>query len=134
MNSGFVYPDYKNLLYTKEAVVTFTRKTSNDFTSNSQLIQKTINNLFFSSGTVFLYFDTRCPFSLRSSALICQRTTQTVILVFTAELCTADVYLDDFHGIKHSSTPSSAPNVFKNYWINWVYKHLLKKIVHPLHG
>ena len=56
-----------------------------------------------------MYFDTRCPFSLRSSALICQRTTRAVILVFTAERCTADVYLDDScHGAKHSSTAFSA--------------------------
>ena len=30
-----------------------------------------------------LYFDTRCPFGLRSSALVCQRTTRAVIHVFT---------------------------------------------------
>ena len=38
------------------------------------------------------YFDTRCPFGLRSSALVCQRT----IHVFTKEGYTADVYLDEF--------------------------------------
>ena len=43
-----------------------------------------------------LYFHTRCPFGLRSSALVCQRTTRAVIRVFTKEGYTADVYLDDF--------------------------------------
>lgn len=45
-----------------------------------------------------LYFDLRCPFGLRSSALICQRTTKAVIYIFTQEGYTADVYLDDFYG------------------------------------
>ena len=48
-----------------------------------------------------LYFDTRCPFGLRSSALVCQRTTWAVIHVFTKEGYTADVYLNDFYGAKH---------------------------------
>lgn len=48
-----------------------------------------------------LYFDTRCPFGLRSSALVCQRTTRAVIHVFTKEGYTADVYLDDFYGAEH---------------------------------
>ena len=51
-----------------------------------------------------LYFDTRCPFGLRSSALVCQRTTRAVIHIpdiLTQEGCTADVYLDDFYGAEH---------------------------------
>ncbi|XP_068723726.1 uncharacterized protein [Montipora capricornis] len=48
-----------------------------------------------------LYFDTRCPFGLRSSALVCQRTTRAVIHVFTKEGYTADVYLDDFYRAEH---------------------------------
>ena len=45
-----------------------------------------------------LYFDTRCPFRLWSSAVICQGTTRVVISVFTKEGYLADVYLDDFYG------------------------------------
>ena len=45
-----------------------------------------------------LYFDTRCPFGLRSSAMICQRTTKAVIYIFTQSNFSADVYLDDFYG------------------------------------
>ena len=45
-----------------------------------------------------IYFDIRCPFGLRSSALICQRSTKAVIYTFTNEGFTADVYLDDFYG------------------------------------
>ena len=48
-----------------------------------------------------LYFNTRCPFGLRSSALVCQRTTRAVIHVFTKEGYTADLYLDDFYGAEH---------------------------------
>jgi len=48
-----------------------------------------------------LYFDTRCPFGVRSSVLVCQRTTRAVIHVFTKEGYTADVYLDDFYGSEH---------------------------------
>ena len=56
-----------------------------------------------------LYFDTRCPFGLRSSATICQRTTRAVIHVFTLEGYSADVYLDDFYGAEY---PSVAPAAF----------------------
>jgi len=45
-----------------------------------------------------LYFDTRCPFGLRTSAMICQRTTSAVIYISTGQGYTADVYLDDFYG------------------------------------
>ena len=48
-----------------------------------------------------LYFNTRCPFGVRSSALVCQQTTQAVIHVFTKEGYTANVYLDDFYGAEH---------------------------------
>ena len=48
-----------------------------------------------------LYFDTRCPFRLRSSPLVCQQTTRAVIHVVTKEGYTADVYLDDFYGAEH---------------------------------
>ena len=48
-----------------------------------------------------MYFDTRCPFRLRSSPLVCQRTTRAVIHVFIKEDYTADVYLDDFYGAEH---------------------------------
>ena len=52
-------------------------------------------------GHGLLYFDTRCPFGLRSSALVCQRTTRAVIHVFTKEGYSADVYLDDFYRAEH---------------------------------
>ena len=42
------------------------------------------------------YFDTRCPFGLRSSAMICQRMTKAVVHIFTEQGFLADVYLDDF--------------------------------------
>ena len=45
-----------------------------------------------------LYFNTRCPFGLQTSAMICQRTTSAVIYIFTQHGYTADVYLDDFYG------------------------------------
>ena len=45
-----------------------------------------------------LYCDTRCPFGLRTSAMICQWTTKTVIPIFTQSVFSADVYLDDFYG------------------------------------
>ena len=135
MNSGFVYPDYKNLLYTKEAVVTFTRKTSNDFTSNSQLIQKTINNLFFSSGTVFciliLGAPSVCvhlPWSVRErlglSFLCLLRNVVPQMFIWMMHVMELSIH----------QPPFRPPNVFKNYWTNWVYKHLPKKIVHPLYG
>ena len=52
-------------------------------------------------GHGLLYFDTKCPFGLRSSALVCQRTTRAVIHVFTKEGYSADVYLDNFYGAEH---------------------------------
>ena len=48
-----------------------------------------------------LYFDTRCSFGLRTSAMICQRTTSAVIYIFKQSGYTADVYLDDFYGAEH---------------------------------
>ena len=45
-----------------------------------------------------LYFDTRCPFGLKTSAMICHRTTQAVVHWFTQLGFLADVYLDDFYG------------------------------------
>lgn len=42
-------------------------------------------------------FDTRWPFGVRTSPMICQRTTSSVICIFTEQGYTADVYLDDFY-------------------------------------
>ena len=56
-----------------------------------------------------LYFDTRCPFGLRTSAMICQRTTSAVIYIFTQRGYTADVCLDDFYDAEH---PDRAFNAF----------------------
>jgi len=49
------------------------------------------------------YFDTHCPFGLRSSAMICQRTTKAVVHIFTGQGFSADVYLDDFYGAEYPS-------------------------------
>ena len=54
------------------------------------------------------YFDTRCPFGLRPSALICQRTTQAVVHIFNEQGFSADVYLDDFYGAENHSRASRA--------------------------
>ena len=43
-----------------------------------------------------IYFDTRCPFGLRTSAMICQRTTKAIIYIFTQAGFSADVYLMTF--------------------------------------
>ena len=56
-----------------------------------------------------IYFDTRCPFGLRTSAMICQRTTKGVIYIYTQAGFSADVYLDDFYG---TECPSLADNAF----------------------
>lgn len=54
------------------------------------------------------YFDLRCPFGLRSSAMICQRTTKAVVYIYSAEGFSADVYLDDFFGAEVSCYASTA--------------------------
>ena len=54
------------------------------------------------------YFDTRCPFGLRTSAMICQRTTKAVIYIFTQSGFSADVYLDDFYGAEAPALATSA--------------------------
>ena len=54
------------------------------------------------------YFDTRCPFGLRSSAMICQRTTKAAVHIFTEQGLLADVYLDDFYGTEYPSLAISA--------------------------
>lgn len=53
------------------------------------------------------YFDTRWPFGLRSSAMICQRTTRAVIYIFTRG-GSADVYLDDFYAAEYPSVTPAA--------------------------
>ena len=66
-----------------------------------------------------LYFDTRCPFGLRTSAMICQRTTKAVVHCFTKSGYSADVYLDDFYG---ADVPARAPQAFQS----------LKELLHEL--
>ena len=66
-----------------------------------------------------LYFDTRCPFGLRTSAMICQRTTKAVVHCFTKSGFSADVYLDDFYG---ADVPARAPQAFQS----------LKELLHEL--
>ena len=68
---------------------------------------KDYNLLGFSYQGKF-YFDTRCPFGLRTSAMICQRTTKAVVHIFTEQGFSADVYLDDFYGAEHSSLAHQA--------------------------
>lgn len=55
-----------------------------------------------------LYFDTRCPFGLKTSAMICQRTTKAVVHCFTQLGFLADVYLDDFYGADSPARASTA--------------------------
>jgi len=68
---------------------------------------KDYNLLGFSFNGGF-YFDLRCPFGLRSSAMICQRTTSAVINIFTKQGYTADVYLDDFYGAEEPCQATQA--------------------------
>ena len=56
-----------------------------------------------------LYFDTRCPFGLKTSAMICQRSTKAVVHYFTQLGFLADVYLDDFYG---ADLPARASTTF----------------------
>ena len=53
-------------------------------------------------------FDTRCPFSLRTSAMICQQTTKAVVHIFTEQGFSANVYLDDFYSAEYPSLASQA--------------------------
>ena len=66
-----------------------------------------------------LYYDTRCPFGLRTSAVICQQTTTAVIYCFTKAVFFADVYLDDFYG---AEVPARALHAFQR----------LKDLLHEL--
>ena len=66
-----------------------------------------------------LYYDTRCPFGLRTSAMICQRTTKAAVYCFTKAGFLADVYLDDFYG---ADVPARALHAFQS----------LKNLLHEL--
>ena len=55
-----------------------------------------------------LSFDIRCPFGLKTSAMICQRTTKAVVHCFTQLGFLADVYLDDFYGADLPARASTA--------------------------
>ena len=68
---------------------------------------KDYNLLGFSFQGKF-YFETHRPFSLRTSAMICQRTTKAVVHIFTEQGFSADVYLDDFYGADHPSLAHQA--------------------------
>ena len=54
------------------------------------------------------YFDTRCPFGLRTLAMICQQTTKAVVHIFAEQGFLANVYLDDFYGAEYPSLASQA--------------------------
>ena len=55
-----------------------------------------------------LYFDTRCPFGLKTSAVICQRTTKVDVHCFTQLGFLVDIYLDDFYGADSPARASTA--------------------------
>ena len=78
-----------------------------------------------------LYFDTRCPFGLRSSALGCQRTTRAVINVFTKEGCTADIYLNDFYGAEHPADSYSTFARLQDLFDELGLQSSLQKDRHP---
>ena len=50
----------------------------------------------------------RCPFGLRTLAMICQRTTKGIIYIFTQAGFFTDVYLDDFYGTECLSLADNA--------------------------
>lgn len=79
-----------------------------------------------------LYFDTRCPFGLRSSAMICQRTTRAVIYIFTQEARVFQLtYIWTIFMVP--SIPQSNPPLLSDsriYLTNWVYNPHQKRIVH----
>ena len=60
-----------------------------------------------------LYFDTRRPFGLKTSAMICQRTTKAVVHCFMQLDFLADVYLNDFHGADSPMRASTAFTALK---------------------
>jgi len=59
------------------------------------------------------YFDTRCPFGLCSSAIICQCTTTAIVHIFNGKGFSADVYLDDFYGGEDTSNEVKAESPHK---------------------
>ena len=61
--------------------------------------------------TNLLYFDTSCPFGLKTFAMICQPTTRAVIYSFTQWSIT-DVHLSDFYG---ADSPEQAPLAFDSF-------------------
>lgn len=77
------------------------------------------------------YFDLRCPFGLRSSALICQRTTKAVIYIFTQEGFTADVYLDDFYGAESAHTADQAFERLNQLFLELGLQSSPEKDAHP---
>ena len=81
-----------------------------------------------------LYFDTRCPFGLRSSVLVCQRTTRVVIHVFTKEGYTTDVYLDNFYGAEHLADAHFTFARLQDLFDELGLHHLPKKTVILLRG
>ena len=78
------------------------------------------------------YFDTRCPFGLRTSAMICQRTTKAVVHCFTALGFFADVYLDDFYGATPQSGLQWLFRLYRIYSTSWDCRLHPTKTVHLL--
>ena len=80
-----------------------------------------------------LYFDTRCPFGLKTSAMICQRTTKAVVHCFTQLGFLADVYLDDFYGADLPARASTAFTSLKQLLQELEFKlHPIRILRHPL--
>ena len=96
-----------HLFSLKAVTVSFLRKTCAVLIDSLLSIPRTIVYSVFVIKENF-FFDTRCPFGLRSSALICQCTTKAVVRIFNTQGFSADVYLDDFYGAKYQSLASQA--------------------------
>ena len=56
-----------------------------------------------------LYFHSSLPFGLRSTTMICQRTTKSIVYILNGEGISVDVYIDDFYG---AEVPSAAEPSF----------------------
>lgn len=71
-----------------------------------------------------LYFDLRCPFGLRSSAMICQRLPRRVIrLTYIWTI---------FMGLNYPQSRTKPLRDFRNSSTSWDWNHHLKRTVFPL--
>ena len=78
-----------------------------------------------------LYFDIRCPFGLRTSTMICQRTTSAVIYIFTQHI--QQTFIWKISTARNAQTEHYPLFViFRPYSIVWACKLRRKKTVHQL--